>query len=207
MDTMIVECADCRSYVDAKVHGRFERLSDGTGPSSLFSLLSCSQCGTPILVRQTNVGNMADGDKWDTPRLVYPTADLRVNPNAPHDIRLALDEACSCYRAGAFTASAIMCRKTLEGICTAHGVTERTLARSLRTMHEQNLIDGRLFEWSDLMRAAGNEAAHGVGLSIQQPDAKDILEFTNAIMDYLFSFRDRFEEFKKRRSRDSGAKK
>jgi hypothetical protein len=46
-------------------------------------------------------------------------------------------------------------------------------------MHEQNLIDGRLFEWSDLMRAVGNEAAHGVGLSIQQPDAKDILEFTN----------------------------
>jgi hypothetical protein len=57
------------------------------------------------------------------------------------------------------------------------------------------------------MRAAGNEAAHGVGLSIQQTDAKDILEFTNAIMDYLFSFRDRFEEFKERRSRDPGAKK
>ena len=172
---MIVEYADCRSYVDAKVHGGFERLSDGTGPSSLFSLLSCSQCGTPILVRQTNVGNMADGDKWDTPHLVDPTADLRVNPNARHDIRLAFDEACNSYRVGAFTASTIMCRKTLEGICTAHGVTERTLARSLRTVHEQNLIDGRLSEWSDLMRAAGNEAAHGVGLSIQQPDAKNIL--------------------------------
>jgi hypothetical protein len=74
-------------------------------------------------------------------------------------------------------------------------------------MHEQNLIDGRLFKWSDLMRAAGNQAAHGVGLSIQQPDAKDILEFTNAIMDYLFSFRDRFEEFKRRRNMDSDAKK
>src|SRR6266850_5691832 len=118
LGTMIVECADCRSYVDATAHGRFERLSDGSGPSSLFSLLSCSKCRAPILVRQTNIGNMADGDKWDTPQLVYPTADLRVNPNAPHDIRLAFDEACSCYRAGAFTASAIMCRKTLEGICT-----------------------------------------------------------------------------------------
>jgi hypothetical protein len=50
------------------------------------------------------------------------------------------------------------------------------------------------------MRSAGNEAAHGLGLSIEQADAKDILEFTNAIMDYLFSFRDRFEEFKKLRS-------
>jgi hypothetical protein len=59
------------------------------------------------------------------------------------------------------------------------------------------------FEWSDLMRAAGNEAAHGVGLSIEQADAKDILEFTNAIMDYLFSFRDRFEEFKKRRNKEA----
>ena len=173
---------------------------------SLFSLLSCSKCRSPILVRQTNIGNMADGDKWDTPQLVYPTADLRVNPNAPRDIRLAFDEACNCYRAGAFTASAIMCRKTLEGICAAHGVTEGSLARSLRKMHEQNLIDGRLFEWSDLMRAAGNEAAHGVGLSIEQADAKDILEFTNAIMDYLFSFRDRFEEFKKRRNKEAEGK-
>jgi len=83
---------------------------------------------------------------------------------------------------------------------------EGSLARSLRKMHEQNLIDSRLFEWSDLMRAAGNEAAHGVRLSIQQADAKDILEFTNAIMDYLFSFRDRFEEFKRRRDKGSGAK-
>jgi hypothetical protein len=67
-------------------------------------------------------------------------------------------------------------------------------------MKEAGLIDARLFEWSDLLRIAGNEAAHGVGLSIAQPDAKDILEFTNAILDYLFSFRDRFEQFKQRRA-------
>jgi hypothetical protein len=144
---------------------------------------------------------MAEGDKWDTPQPIFPTADLHVNPNAPPDIRAAFDEACRCYRANSFTASAIMCRKTLEGICAAHGVKDNNLAASLKTMYQQKLIDERLFEWSDLMRVAGNEAAHGVGLSIQQRDAKDILEFTNAIMDYLFSFRDRFEEFKKRRKK------
>ncbi|TIO76244.1 MAG: DUF4145 domain-containing protein [Mesorhizobium sp.] len=142
---------------------------------------------------------MAEGDIWDTPQLVFPTTDLRINPKAPQDIRLAFDEASNCYRANAFTASAIMCRKTLEGICAAHGVEERNLARSLQKMHEQGLIDDRLYEWSDLMRTAGNEAAHGVGLSIQREDAKDILEFTNAILDYLFSYRDRFEAFKDRR--------
>ena len=41
-------------------------------------------------------------------------------------------------------------------------------------------------EWWDSLRIAGNEAAHGVGLAINQADAKDLLEFTNAILDYLF---------------------
>jgi Domain of unknown function (DUF4145) len=62
------------------------------------------------------------------------------------------------------------------------------------------MIDERLFEWSDALRVVGNEAAHGVGLSIDQ-DAKDTLEFTNAILDYIFSYRDRFEQFKKRRAK------
>jgi hypothetical protein len=123
-----------------------------------------------------------------------------VNPSAPRDIQVAFEEACACYRAAAFTASAIMCRKTLEGICAVHGVNERSLSTALRMMRSSGLIDERLFEWSDSLRVAGNEAAHGVGLSIAQPDAKDILEFTNAILDYLFSYRDRFEQFKARRA-------
>ena len=143
---------------------------------------------------------MAEGDIWDTPIVLFPPSDLRVNPNAPVDIQSAFDEACMCYRSQAFTASAIMCRKTLEGICAAHGVEGRSLADSLRRMKDQGMIDDRLFEWSDLLRVAGNEAAHGVKQSVAQPDAKDILEFTNAILDYMFSYRDRFEEFKKRRA-------
>ena len=94
-----------------------------------------------------------------------------------------------------------MCRKALEGICAEHSVSERNLAASLKKMKEAGLIDDRLFEWSDSLRIAGNEAAHGVGLTISQPDAKDILEFTNAILDYLFSYRDRFEKFKQRRAK------
>lgn len=162
--------------------------------------MACTTCRSPILIRQTNVGNIAEGDKWDTPFVVFPQADLRVNPNAPPAIRTAFEEACSCYRVGAYTASAIMCRKTIEGICAEHGINERNLSASLRKMRDDGLIDERLFEWSDALRAIGNEAAHGVGITISQPDAKDTLEFANAILDYIFSYRDRFEAFKKRRA-------
>jgi hypothetical protein len=93
-----------------------------------------------------------------------------------------------------------MCRKTLEGICAAHGIAERSLNGSLKKMKDGSLIDDRLFEWSDTLRVMGNEAAHGVGVSIGEADAKDVLEFTNAILDYMFSYRDRFEQFKRRRT-------
>ncbi|MBK3746649.1 DUF4145 domain-containing protein [Pseudomonas balearica] len=143
---------------------------------------------------------MAEGDKWDIPFVVFPQGDIRVNPSAPVEIRAAFQEACTCYRTRAYTASAIMCRKTLEGTCAAHGVEERNLSASLKKMKELTLIDDRLFEWSDALRVVGNEAAHGVNVAISQADAKDAIEFTNAILDYLFSYRDRFEQFKKRRA-------
>ena len=50
------------------------------------------------------------------------------------------------------------------------------------------------------MRHAGNEAAHDVDVTVSQADATDIIEFTNAILDYLFSYRDRFDKFKARRA-------
>jgi hypothetical protein len=96
---VIVECSECRAYVEARECGAYERLSNGHGPSSLYTLLSCTRCDSPILIRQTNVGNMAEGDRWDTPYLVFPPTDLRVNPNAPADIQAAFEEACACYRA------------------------------------------------------------------------------------------------------------
>jgi hypothetical protein len=196
---MIIECSECRQYVEGKEAGSYWRHFDGQEPACRYALLSCTSCSAPILISQTNIGNLVEGDKWDTPFVIFPQSDVRINPNAPKNIRSSFQEACACYRSHAFTASAIMCRKTIEEVCAVHGVNERTLSASLKKMKERGLIDDHLFEWSDALRMVGNEAAHGVGVAIPQPDARDTLEFTNAILDYMFSYRDRFEQFKKRR--------
>ncbi len=144
---------------------------------------------------------MAAGDIFNSaPVVLYPQSDLRVNPKAPPVIRAAAEEDINCYRARAYTAAAIMCRKTLEGVCEAHGVKERTLAASLQTMLDMDLIDKRLYEWSDQLTLIGNEAAHGVGVVSSAQNARDGLDFTIGIIDYLFSYRDQFEKFKQRRA-------
>ena len=92
-----------------------------------------------------------------------------------------------------------MCRKTLEALCVEHSIKERNLATALKKANESGLIDGRLAEWAEELRIAGNEAAHDVDKKMSGEDARDLLEFTEAILEYVFTFRDRFERFQRRR--------
>jgi hypothetical protein len=98
-----------------------------------------------------------------------------------------------------------MCRKTLEGLCAEHNVTGKNLVQALRELKEQNIIEQRLYEWADALRISGNEAAHDVSVTVTAEDARDILEFTNALLEYVFTFRDKFEAFKERQAQRRGA--
>jgi hypothetical protein len=49
-------------------------------------------------------------------------------------------------------------------------------------------------------RLGGNEAAHDVDVTVSGRDARDIKDFTKAIVEYLFTIQQRFEEFKSRRA-------
>ncbi|WP_166145983.1 DUF4145 domain-containing protein [Methylosinus sp. RM1] len=198
---MILECVECRTHVQCEVVGSYVRLSDGTGPSTLISLARCEECGSPLLVVQLNIGNMVEGDIWARPRLLFPSLNERVQTGLPSDVSRALDEAKDSFKAGAFTAAAIMCRKAVEGVCRSHGVNERTLAESIRAMRDSGVIDGLLFEWADALRLAGNKAAHETGHHVTRQDASDVLHFTDALLEYIYSYRSRFTEFRDRSAR------
>jgi hypothetical protein len=140
-----------------------------------------------------------DTGELDRPARIYPPIETGMSLAIPVPIILTYYEARDCFRAKCYTATAIMCRKTLEGIAEEHKVTVRNLATALKEMRDKGIIESRLYEWADALRISGNEAAHGVNVSISKQDAKDILEFTNALLEYVFTFQDRFEQFKKRR--------
>ena len=72
------------------------------------------------------------------------------------------------------------------------------MALSLQEMKNQGIIENRLFEWADMLRISGNEAVHDLSVTISADDARDIIEFTNALLEYLFTFRDKYTQYIKR---------
>jgi hypothetical protein len=192
---MILECKYCEAVVNAIEIDSYEMDPDDEPGPIRFTFCRCPKCSSALLASQTDLG-----EGFDEPYRMYPPQEGRLNWSIPRPIRAAYQEAHSCLKAKAHTAAAIMCRKTLEGICAEHGTTERTLVKSLERLKEAGVIETRLFEWAEALRLYGNEAAHDVAIVVSPEDAKDLVEFTAALLEYLFTFRNKFEQFKERRA-------
>lgn len=192
---MVLECDQCGALVDAAVQ-KEHWVEHPSGDQYMYTLATCPRCESPFIALQE-----VDFDRSRScPERLYPPTRTAGSSSLPATIRPSFEEAATCFRAKAYTATTIMCRKTLEGICQAHDVRERTLDAALTKLRDNGTIDARLYEWADELRLFGNDAAHDVTVTIDAADARDILEFTRALVEYVFTFRERFQEFKTRRS-------
>jgi len=198
---MLLECKHCLATVDAAVLATHDD-QDREEPPGRWSFCVCPRCNLPMLAVVCDYG---DGFDEESRSRVYPPVERRQLGSAvPPAIQNAFKEAVLCFDAKAYTASAIMCRKTLEGLCDAHGARTGNLAKRLAKLQSDGIIEKRLFEWAEALRILGNEAAHGVNSRTSRQDCGDILEFTEALAQYVFTYRDKFEKFNQRRmKRDS----
>jgi hypothetical protein len=139
------------------------------------------------------------------PKYLFP-AGRKLSNEIPAGLRREFDEAQTCLSAKAHTATVVMVRRTLEGICKDNGITERVLANGLKKMEAAGLIDRTLAEWADSLRVLGNQGAHFTGTQVDMEDAADALDFAEALLDQIYVLRKRFAAFKARRAQsdDSG---
>lgn len=192
---MILECKHCSAVVDTTPIAVYEDGGDFEDfePPGKWTFSYCPRCRNPMLAVQCNYGQ---GFDEDPPSRVFPVRDRQLGWNVPNSIKTAFNEAVTCFNSKAFTASAIMCRKSLEGLCAEHGAKAANLSLSLKKLRDKEIIENRLFEWAEALRTLGNEAAHGVDCAISREDAGYTLDFTEALIQYVFTYQDRFQEFK-----------
>jgi hypothetical protein len=94
-----------------------------------------------------------------------------------------------------------MSGRALEALCRHFATKKDMLFEGLKELHEQGIIDKRLYEWGDELRKHRNLAAHACGVKFNMTDAKDLYDFSSAIWDYVFVLTEKFEAFKKRQAK------
>lgn len=161
-----------------------------------YILLQCQNCREASLqVREIWWLNTPGPE---VPKFAFPP-QRELSTEIPESLRREFNEAQTCLNAKAYTATVVMVRRTLEGVCRDNGITERVLAKGIKAMEETGLIDRTLAEWADGLRVLGNQGAHFTGTQVSPQDAVDAVTFAEALVDQIYVLRRRFAEFKKRR--------
>ncbi len=204
---VIIECPDCESKVSAIVLAERVYNPNYDYPSVVY-FLECPLCHmtmvghSEFVMLDTNTGDYAP------PTRLWPKPQEPLDWSIPRLVQKSIEEARKCYNAKAYAASAVMCGRSLEAICKEQNVKNMPLSKGLKELRDQGIIDGRLFDWGEALRDRRNIGAHATEEDISREDARDILDFTIAICEYVYVLTNKYEEFKNReRKRKSYRKK
>jgi hypothetical protein len=205
-ERVLIDCAQCETKVHAEVLATKEYgPSDNSDPTKLYVMV-CPVCDHPIVGWSDLIQVDHDTYEFDSPTRVWPNPEQTLHYSIPVAVRRSIEEARLCLRARAFSACAVMCGRALEALCQAHGVKKWQLAAGLKELRDKKVIDGRLYEWGDSLRERRNIGAHATGEDVSREDARDVLDFTTAICEYVYVLAERYREFKEREAKRAAKK-
>jgi hypothetical protein len=208
-ETFDVFCMKCNIQTEAKViahgsgvyHSNGENsfdASDAEYRTEIFYVALCRRCDSPFLINQSIFGVPGEFETVSSEEVLYPTASHLPLDGVPEPVRRAYEQALHCYSASSFDACTLMCRRCLESLCKALGASTGSLQAKLEGLSKEQIIESRLVEWAHGIRIVGNEAAHDTDAELTIEDARDALDFTEAILMYVFALSNRFAAFSER---------
>jgi hypothetical protein len=207
--TFIVDCHICKAKVAAIEKGSVSQAyqdEESYYPEGEKVMIGfCPRCKNILVGKADQIGFEGindDQDRWSNVIRVYPNPRKTFQSRRiPRSAKESLSDADLSLQANANIAACVMFGRALEAVCKdALGTTKITLAKGVDMLKEKGIIDSRLYDWSQQLRAFRNLAAHADTdvSSISRRDAEDLQSFVYAIIEYVYDLTDRYNEFKAR---------
>ena len=172
--------------------------SENFEPTAYF-LLKCPSCNRAILAEAQQEEDDSNNWYWSRATRLWPHAENVVLSNSiPENIRKDIEDALKCFKQKIYSATAVLCGRALERIVVLK-TNEKTIARGLRKLKEQSVIDEKLFNWAEALRQERNISAHASESETTKENAQDVLDFSVAICDYIFTLNDKYSEYMSRK--------
>ncbi len=194
---MLIECHSCEAIVDAN------ELCTNDAESQFITdivvgLYQCPSCHASLI-------GIKSGEETYPPKVerVWTEPKNKFHESIPSTVRQSLEDAKRCYDAKVYSATAVMCGKAIEFI-VSDKTNKNNLFQGLKELKSKEIIDARLYEWSEALRKERNIGAHAIEVEIKRQDASDILDFAVAICEYVYVLTDKYNAYLERKGKTVG---
>lgn len=189
-----IHCPHCEAQVQASVLAEavYPRYEDSEPSKHQF--VECSKCGTAMVGHCEWEHDEEGGQGWGKLTRNWPMVDQQLHHNIPSIVRRSLEEAKRCHAAKAFTACAVMVGRAIEGMCKDK-VNAEYLDDGLKKLKAEGIIDDKLYRWGEALRNERNIGAHAGTELVSWQDARDVLDFSCAMAEYVYVLDERYKDY------------
>ncbi len=191
MRDIIIDCPDCALRVSASVKGFVKH----TDTDHAVVLTRCPGCEGPLVGFAQLYQDEQNDWVYDSAERLWPAPSaVELSTSIPERIRQEIKDAQKCIAHGIWSAAVVLCGRAVERLA-AEKAPGKTLALGLAELKAQGVIDDKLLQWADALRKERNLGAHAAEEEVTKENATDVLAFTIAIFEYVYTLSEKYAEF------------
>lgn len=197
-NTTTVDCPHCAVRIKADIKSWV-----GNAQEEAYFLLECPTCRRPLFGKAFVYLDDNNNWQWDHAERLWPVpANTEVSAAIPEAARRDIKDAQKCLSHGIYSAAAVLCGRALERLIKEK-VGAHMIAKGLAELKAKGIIDERLFAWAEALRKERNIGAHASEEDTSKETAQDIIDFTIAIFDYVYTLTEKYEKYIARKAVES----
>jgi len=194
-----ITCPFCSEKGDFSVASHSEKKKPNSEKKLNFDTLKCGNCaGYVMTLWSANSGFRSR--LHDFRVLPWPLSIDSHPEHWPEEVGRYWLQAKRNLIGENWDAAALMARSSLQVALRDNGAKGSTLKKEIEDLSSKGILPPIMKDWSDNVRELGNESAHP---KPGQPptelrDAKDIVNFLDFLLEYLYTLPHRIEQYHKR---------
>jgi hypothetical protein len=197
---VIYFCKHCEAHRNFRSLSVTEVRSDAFPEQ--FTFAACEACSYPaVYLREDyDLGAGFDDDEYYR---VYPPHERAVSFALPGIVKESYEEAVRCEVHKSWIACVTMVGRTLEAVTKEYAPSEKSMFGGLKRMYDDGAISQEIHDWANELRAIRNIGAHATQQKLSRQDARESLDFLQAILETIYYMRPKFVAMKARRQTPS----
>lgn len=196
-----IECPFCEEKGNFSTASHLEKKKPNSSKILNFDTLKCGNCAGYVMVLWSVNEYGGSQNLHDYRVLPYPLKLTGAPEHWPPDIQRYWLQAQKSLEIENWDAAVVMARSALQIALRQHKATGKDLKAEIDDLASKGILPPLMREWSDEVRELGNDSAHPKPNQkpTESENAKDIVEFLDFILDYLYNLPKQIQDYRSRR--------